>query len=130
MPILLAFYNNGNIKLAIDDNDIYESFKIFYSKGSNAIDMLKDKGTSSFMTWGKKEYVSLARRNPVHFLSHSAPEFFYQDNNLFCLAHELGEYINNPAFVRHFKDVINFKTKRFYKERLEKKLDHNKVVEM
>lgn len=90
MPILLAFYNNGNIKLAIDDNDIYESFKIFYSKGSNAIDMLKDKGTSSFMTWGKKEYVSLARRNPVHFLSHSAPEFFYQDNNLFCPCTRIG----------------------------------------
>jgi superfamily II DNA or RNA helicase len=41
MPLLLAFYNNGNIKLEINDDDIYESFKEFYSHGSNAIDLLR-----------------------------------------------------------------------------------------
>lgn len=35
----------------------------------------------------------------------------------------LAEYAVNPDFVRHFKDVLAFKMRRFYKERLEKIYD-------
>ena len=38
IPLLWAFYNNGNIKLKIDEDDIYNSFKKFYSNKEN--DML------------------------------------------------------------------------------------------
>lgn len=34
LPVLLAFYNNGNMKLKINDEDLYKSFKEFYSNGS------------------------------------------------------------------------------------------------
>ena len=33
---------------------------------------------------------------------------------------DLEEYIGNETFVKHFKDVIDYRVKRFYKERLEK----------
>jgi hypothetical protein len=72
------------------------------------------------MNWGKKEYVSLARRNPVHFLAQSAGEFFFLNGETFCLAPELDAFVTNPVFVGHFKDIIDYRTKRFYKERLEK----------
>ena len=74
IPVLLAFYNNGEMKLEIDDEDLYRSFKEFYNKGSNGFDMLKDKSTSKFKTWPKKEYVSLARKNPIHFLCKSSSD--------------------------------------------------------
>ena len=45
MPVLLAFYNDGDIKMEILEDDIYKSFYNFYRKGSNKVDMLKDKGT-------------------------------------------------------------------------------------
>lgn len=32
MPFLLAFYNNGELKSKIDNEDLYKSFKSFYSK--------------------------------------------------------------------------------------------------
>lgn len=121
MPVLLAFYNGGQMKLAIDDDDLYQSFKAFYEKGSNRVDLLRDKSTANAMSWGKKEYVSLANRNPVHFLAQSAGEFFYQNGDRFCLAPELESYLANPIFVEHFKDIIDYRTKRFYKERLEKR---------
>jgi superfamily II DNA or RNA helicase/HKD family nuclease len=120
MPVLLAFYNGGQMKLAIDDEDLYQSFKAFYENGSNRVDLLRDKATAQAMSWGQKEYVSLARRNPVHFLAQTAGEFFYLDGNRFCLAPELGPFVTNPVFVEHFKDIIDYRTKRFYKERLEK----------
>lgn len=122
MPILLAFYNQGKIKISIDDDDIYESFASFYSKASNAIDMYKDKSTRTFKSWGKKEYVSLAHRNPIRFLQQSSPDFFYTEGDRFCLNPELMDYIKDPVFIKHFKDIIDYRTRRFYKERLEKRL--------
>ncbi|MBI4857309.1 MAG: DEAD/DEAH box helicase family protein [Acetobacterium woodii] len=120
MPVLLAFYNGGKMKQEIDDEDLYRSFKSFYEKASNRVDLLRDKSTANAMNWGKKEYVSLANRNPVHFLAQSAGEFFYQNGDRFCLAPELESYLANPVFVKQFKDIIDYRTKRFYKERLEK----------
>jgi len=123
MPVLLAFYNNGNMKLAIDDEDVYKSFKEFYSHGSNAVDMLKDKNTHNYREWGMKEYVHLARKNPIHFLQHSSPKFFSENGDKFSLNTELKKYLSIPAFVEHFKDIIDYTTRRFYKERLEKRLN-------
>ena len=53
MPVLLAFYNNGNVKMEITEEDIYKSFYEFYNQGSNKVDMLKDNGTKAFETWDK-----------------------------------------------------------------------------
>jgi hypothetical protein len=69
-----------------------------------------------------KSPVSLARRNPIKFISKSSPEFFYGNEELFCLTPELGEDIHNPAFIAHIKDIIDYRTRKFYRERLEKRL--------
>ncbi len=122
IPILLAFYNNGNIKLAINNEDIYRSFKEFYSHGSNAIDMLRDNTSSNYKNWGQDEYISLAKRNPLRFLKQSSSNFFYEQDDNFCLTPALEGFIDKEVFIRHFKDVIDYRTRRFYKERLEKKM--------
>ena len=121
LPVLLAFYNNGDMKLKIDDEDLYRSFENFYSKGSNSVDMYKDKATSGFKTWGKKQYVSLARKNPIHFLCKSSSEFFYLDGDYVCLNEELRKYFDNDDFVKHVSDAIEFRTKEYYKNRFESK---------
>ncbi|HYE82310.1 MAG TPA: DEAD/DEAH box helicase family protein [Clostridia bacterium] len=123
MPLLLAFYNNGEMKLEISEDDIHESFREFYSHGSNAIDLLMDSNTRNYKDWGKKEYVSLARRNPMHFFMRSSPDFFYESDNKFFLTAELSEFISNPAFIMHFKDIIDYRTRKFYRERLENRID-------
>ncbi|WP_243444941.1 DEAD/DEAH box helicase family protein [Romboutsia maritimum] len=121
IPVLLAFYNNGNIKLKINDKDLYKSFEEFYSKGSNKVDMLKDKSTSNFKNWGEKEYVNLARKNPVHFLCKSSSEYFNLNEEYVCLNEKLGECLNSKAFVENVKDSIDFRTKEYYKNRFENK---------
>ncbi|MBQ3420600.1 MAG: NgoFVII family restriction endonuclease, partial [Romboutsia sp.] len=121
LPVLLAFYNNGNMKLKINDDDLYKSFKEFYSKGSNGVDMLKDKSTSKFRTWEKKQYVNLARKNPVHFLCKSSSEFFYLDGDYVCLNKDLEQFFNNKEFINNVKDAIDFRTKEYYKNRFENK---------
>lgn len=121
IPVLLAFYNDGNIKLKINDDDIYKSFLKFYLNSSNAIDLLRDKSTSNFKSWSKKDYVKLARKNPIKFLKKTHQKFFYDDGKYFCLNNDLKEFINNVAFRNHFKDILEFRNKEFYRNRLYKK---------
>ena len=121
IPVLLAFYNDGKMKLEINDDDLYISFKEFYSKGSNKVDMLKDKSTAKFETWDEKEYVSLARKNPVHFLCKTSSEFFTIKDDNICLNEGLREYLNNDMFLKNVKDAIDFRTKEYYKNRFNNK---------
>ncbi len=121
MPLIRAFYNN-EFKLRIGEDDIYDSFKEFYSKGSNKIDLKKDKATSNYENWDKKDYVKLAKRMPMKHLLKTEKEFFYMDEEIFCLNKELGEYIHNDYFIKHFKDAIEFRTRQYYKNRFEDKV--------
>ena len=118
MPVLLAFYNDGDIKMEISEDDIYKSFYDFYRKGSNKVDMLKDKGTSDFMNWDKKKYVSLAKNNPIKFLLKTHCDFFKQkDGCLMALQDDLKDIVSNETFKNHMKDAIDFRVAIYYKNR-------------
>ena len=71
IPLLWAFYNNGNIKLKIDEDDIYNAFNEFYKKEENAKDLENQKSTQNYKNWGKKEYIKLAKDNSQILLSYS-----------------------------------------------------------
>lgn len=121
MPILLAFYNEGNFKMTINDDDIYGSFKRFYENGSNGSDMLKDKGTRNFKTWGKKEYVKLAKINPIKYLAKTHSDFFYiNEEGNFSIREDIEKFIKNEEFLKQVKDAIDFRCKEYYKMRFEK----------
>lgn len=120
IPVFLAFYNEGNLKMKINDEDIYRSFKEFYSKGSNGIDLARHKGTSDYENWDKKEYVKLANDNPIKFLSKSSSEFFYKDGQEFCLNEEIEAFKENKVFLEHFRDAVEFREREFYRRRLDK----------
>ena len=118
MPIFLAFYNGGDIKMEISDDDVYHSMKEFYEYGSNGVDMLKDKSSKDYKNWGKAEYVRLAHRNPIRFLNKSSGEFFIKkDGCALALNGELKDYIHLETFKQHFKDIIDYRTMSYYKER-------------
>ena len=118
MPVLLAFYNYGDIKMEISEDDIYKSFYNFYRKGSNKVDMLKDKGTMEFETWDKKKYVSLANNNPIKFLLKTHGEFFKEKEQcLIALQDDLKDIISNEAFKKHMKYSIDFRVESYYKNR-------------
>ena len=118
MPVLLAFYNDGDVKMEISEDDIYKSFYNFYRKGSNKVDMLKDKGTREFETWDKKKYISLANNNPIKFLLKTHGEFFKEKEQcLIALQDDLKDIISNEAFKKHMKDSIDFRVESYYKNR-------------
>ena len=118
IPVFLAFYNNGNIKMKIDEDDVYNSFYEFYHKGSNKVDMLRHKSTADFEKWGKKEFVKLAKDNPVKFLIKTHGEFFEKgDNAVISLCDELREFVQNECFVGEVIDSVEYRKVRYYEER-------------
>ena len=121
MPIFLAFYNEGNIKMEITDDDVYKSMREFYSNPSNGVDMLKDKTSKDYKTWGREDYLKLAYNNPIKFLNNTHGEFFIKKKGCaLALNEELKDYINLESFIQHFKDIIDYRTVTYYKTRFEK----------
>lgn len=118
MPILLAFFNNGNIKLNISEEDVYQNYKSFYSQGINWKDLEKDKGSRDFHNWTKTRYVAEAKKNPVNFLLKSGNGFFVErEGYVLGLDKRLEEFFDNAAFVKHMKDIIEYRTMDYYKKR-------------
>ncbi|MGL5821050.1 MAG: DEAD/DEAH box helicase family protein [Sarcina sp.] len=128
IPVFLAFYNNGNFRTKIDDDDLFRSFENFYKNAANKIDIIKDKGKRDFEVWEKKDYVNLARKNPVKFLcarkDSSEGRFFYIDEhtNEMCIL-GIEEFITNEIFIREVKDAIDFRMDQYYSDRFEEKRD-------
>lgn len=121
MPILKAFYNNGNIKMNITDDDVYENMKEFYNYGTNGADMLKDKSSRDYKNWDRNDYLSLAKRNPIKFLEKSSNGLFvFKKDYALSLNDNLEKYIHLDSFKEHFKDIIEYKTMYYYKNKFEK----------
>lgn len=122
IPIFLAFYNNGKIKMEINDDDVYKSMYDFYNEPTNGVDMLKDKATEDFKVWNEKKYVSLAKRMPIKHLNNTNGEFFIKkDGCALALSDYLKDFIKSERFIEHFKDIIEYRTLYYYKTRFEDK---------
>lgn len=121
LPILLAFYCQGDMKLKIDEEDIYIAMRDFYAKGSNGVDMLKDKSTKDYKKWDKKKYVTLAKNNPIKAFAKTHDDFFRSEGNEVFLNEKLGEFLENEAFIKNVKDSIEFRNKQYYKNRFSDK---------
>jgi energy-coupling factor transporter ATP-binding protein EcfA2 len=118
IPLLWAFYNNGNMKLKIDEDDIYKSFENFYSKEENEIDLQSQKSTEGYENWSKKEYVKLAKDKPIKYLSEGKEGYFYKENDLFCISEDIQPYIDQIDFKIAFKQAIEGLASKYYKRNI------------
>lgn len=135
IPLLWAFYNNGNMKLKIDEDDIFNSFKLFYNQANNGVDLQGSKTTQDYKTWGKKEFLKLAKNAPIKYLSEGTGEYFYKQDNLFCISEILRPYIKDKIFINEFKDAVEGLENKYYKrgiskvkERNQKYMDLNELI--
>lgn len=104
--------------MEINEEDVYRSFYEFYHKGSNKVDMLRDKSTAGFEKWDGSKYLKLAKENPIKFLIKTHGDFFVElTNGMIRLVWGLENIIENIDFVIHMKDAIDYRNDRYYEER-------------
>ena len=118
MPLLLAFYRPEGIRDCVTDTMVYESFYQYYHTGRNKADMLQDKSTKNFEKWTEKEYLKLARQNPINFMLKTHGEWFCEKENCeMALQKKLFPWLNHPVFIRHMKDAIDYRTMDYYRKK-------------
>jgi len=113
--LLMAFIKENKIAQYISEDEIYESFKNFYSNPKYAIDMERHEKTKNFRNWSKKEYIKLAKENPIKYLLKTEREYFKMDGNYFCLTEKLKLVLNNKIFVENYKDILEFRCYEYFK---------------
>jgi len=75
MPILYSFYNDGDIRLAVKDEDVLAAWKKFFDNGKNWKDLAADISYADYKAMTDKQHLSKAKSMPVKFLKASGKGF-------------------------------------------------------
>ena len=118
MPVLYSFYNHGDIRLAVTDEELLESWKEFFNAGTNWKDFAENLSYSDYKAMTDKQHLSKARSMPVRYLKESGKGFFI-DKEGFALAirEELADVVENEAFRQQMKDILEYRTMEYYRRR-------------
>jgi superfamily II DNA or RNA helicase len=118
MPALIAFYNDGNILREVSEEQLLVSWKKFFSTGTNWRDLEKEITYKRYLEISDKEHIKKIMQMPVYYLQESGKGFFVQrEGAALALRDDLFDVINQPVFVKHMKDVIDYRTMDYYQRR-------------
>lgn len=118
MPVLMAFYNHGNVRLAVSEEELLESWKEFFNTGTNWKDLDAELTYHEYLEISDKEHVKKILQMPVHFLLESGKGFFVKkEGSALALREELTDVIGNPVFVEQMEDVIEYRVMDYYQRR-------------
>ena len=121
MPILYSFYNQGNIRLAVTDEEVLESWKEFFDTGTKWKDFPNVNTYEDYKKVTDKQHLSKAKRMPIRFLKASGKGFFVEkDGYALALRNEIGEVVGNMAFGEQMGDVLGYRSLEYYRRRYEK----------
>lgn len=122
MPILYSFYNHGNIRLAVTDEEVLESWKEFFDTGTNWKDFPNVNTYEDYKKVTDKQHLSKAKRMPIRFLKASGKGFFVEkEGYALALRDEIGDVVGNMAFGEQMGDVLGYRSLEYYRRRYEKK---------
>lgn len=118
MPVLMAFYNHGNVRMSVSETELLESWKEFFNRGTNWKDLEKDITYKKFLSISDREHIKKIIQMPVHFLQESGKGFFVKkEGAALSLRDDLRDVIKIPAFAQQMKDVIDYRTMDYYQRR-------------
>ena len=128
MPVLMAFYNHGNILMEVLEEQLLSSWKEFFSTGTNWKDLDKNMTIQKYNSISDKEHLKKILSMPVHFLLESGKGFFVKkDGAAIGLREELRPLIDNPVMVCQMKDVIDYRAMDYYQRRYRQSQEDGEV---
>ena len=115
MPILYSFYNDGNVRLAVTDEEVLESWKRFFYRGTNWKDFPQVTSYEEYQKITDKQHLSKAKSMPIRFLKASGKGFFIdKDGYALGIRDELADVIKIDVFKKQMKDIIEYRTMEYY----------------
>ena len=123
MPILYSFYNNGEIRLAVTEKEVLESWIEFFNTGTNWKDFSSGTSYEEYKKMTDKQHLRKAKSMPIKFLKASGKGFFIDKEGFaIALRDDLKDCIENESFQFHMKDTLEYRTMEYYRRRYEEKV--------
>ncbi len=118
MPILYSFYNQGNVKFEVTDEDVLKSWKTFFDTGTNWKDFSADITYDEYKNMTDKQHLTKAKTMPIKFLKASGKGFFIEKEGCaIAIRKDLEDVIKNKAFMNHMRDILEYRTMEYYRRR-------------
>lgn len=123
MPILYSFYNDGEIRLDVKDDDVLVAWKRFFDNGTNWKDFAEDISYADYKAMTDRQHLSKAKSMPIKFLKASGKGFFIEkEGYALSIRDDMEIVIKNEAFKKHMKDILEYRTMEYYRRRYEGKV--------
>lgn len=118
MPVLMAFYNDGDVLTKVNEDNLLKCWKKFFGTGKNWMDFDKDMTYKKYLEISDKEHLNKIISMPVHFLQESGKGFFVkEEGSVLALRSDLAEIVKGDAFRKHMKDVVEYRVMDYYQRR-------------
>ena len=144
MPVLLAFWNGGNVRTEVTEAELLKAWKDFFDNGTNWKDLPKVKSIEDYRKLTDKYHLSHVLKNPVHFLSTGPGRLYFctkengkledrseeriegrvksrkegaeEDESPVAIALDPGlqKAAKTKAFAEQMKDIIDYRTMEYY----------------
>ena len=119
MPVLMAFYNKGEVLMRVDDAQLLASWKEFFDTGKNWRDLDPNSNYEDYRAISDESHIKKIHDMPINFLIKSGKGFFMStDKYPIALCDELESLQGNRILVEQMKDVIEYRTMDYYSRRL------------
>ena len=124
MPILYSFYNHGDVRMEVTDDEVLASWKEFFNAGTNWKDLTPDKSFADYKQMTDRQHLSKAKSMPIHYLMASGKGLFVErEGYALAIREDLAEFVQNNAFKRHMKDILDYRTMEYYRRRYAKEAE-------
>lgn len=118
MPVLYSFYNSGDMRLAVTDEEVLAAWKEFFDNGTNWKDFAADITYADYQAMTDKQHLGKVKNMPIKFLKASGKGFFIEkEGYALALRDDLEGIIGNEAFKCHLKDILEYRTMEYYRRR-------------
>lgn len=118
MPVLYSFIDNDKIQKEVSEKILLQTWKSFFSRNKNWKDLPKIDSYQAYLNITDKAHLDNIKKNPANFLKQSASDFFMSGKTApIALCEQLYPFLENPIFVAHFKDIVDYRTIDYYSRR-------------
>ena len=116
MPVLLTFFDHDGYRMSADKSDLISSFKRFYSRDGNRVDLIVFKSRKDPENMVEKDWIDLIYKMPVHFLCRPESEFarfISESEGTITLSEELEPMMKLESFREQVLDAIGYRVLHF-----------------
>jgi hypothetical protein len=122
MPVLMAFYNGGDVRMEVTKEQLLCAWKEFFGQGTNWKDLDSGLTYEKYKGISDNEHLKKIMQMPVHFLLESGKGVFVEKDGFgLALCEDLRGVVANDIFAAHMGDIIRYRTYDYYQRRYKDK---------